>query len=37
VGNQAEAEHQQAASRAPGLPVPPARREDRPGEPSVGC
>ena len=33
VGGQAEAEHQQAASRAQGLPVPSARQDDRPGEP----
>ena len=36
VGGQAEAEHQQAASRAQGLPVPSARQDDRPAEPSVG-
>src|SRR5271154_1654433 len=33
VGSQAEAEHQQAASRAQGLPVPSARQDDRPAEP----
>src|SRR5712671_2834231 len=33
VGGQAEAEHQQAASRAQGLPVPSARQDDRPAEP----
>src|SRR6266436_8468684 len=33
VGGQAEAEHQQAASQAQGLPVPSARQDDRPGEP----
>src|SRR5258708_32813936 len=33
VGGQAEAEHQQAASRAQGLPVPSARQDDRPSEP----
>src|SRR4029077_17769322 len=33
VGSQAEAEHQQAASRAQGLPIPSARQDDRPGEP----
>ncbi len=27
----------QAASRAQGLPIPPARQDNRPGEPSVGC
>jgi putative transposase len=32
----AEAEHQQAASRAQGLSVPSARQDDRPAEPSVG-
>src|SRR5277367_3282605 len=36
VGGPAEAEHQQAASRAQGLPVSSARRDDRPGEPGVG-
>ena len=36
VGGQAEAEHQQAASRAPGLPVSSARQNNRPTEPSVG-
>src|ERR1700732_328665 len=36
VGSQAEAEHQQAASRAQGLSVPSARQSDRPAEPSVG-
>src|SRR6185312_9630564 len=36
VGRQAEAEHQQAASRAQGLPLPSARQDDRPGEPSLG-
>src|SRR6202023_2725351 len=36
VGGQAEAEHQQAASRAQGLPVPSARQDDRPAEPGVG-
>ena len=36
VGGQAEAEHQQAASRAQGLPIPSARQDDRPGEPGVG-
>ena len=36
VGGQAEAEHQQAASRAPGLSVPSARRDDRPAEPGMG-
>src|SRR6266481_6973077 len=33
VGGQAEAEHQQAASRAQGLPTPSARQDDRPAEP----
>src|SRR3984893_12972760 len=33
VGGQTEAEYQQAASRAQGLPIPPARQDDRPGEP----
>src|SRR6202040_121491 len=33
VGGQAEAEHQQAASRAQGLPVPSARQDDRPAKP----
>src|SRR6202045_4007408 len=33
VGGQAEAEHQQAASRAQGLSIPSARQDDRPGEP----
>src|SRR6185295_18437637 len=33
VGGQAEAKHQQAASRAQGLPVPSARQNDRPAEP----
>ena len=33
VGGPAEAEHQQAASRAPGLPVPSARQNDRSTEP----
>src|SRR5689334_14139165 len=33
VGGQAEAEHQQAASRAQGLSVPSARQNDRPAEP----
>src|ERR1700751_1048697 len=37
VGGQTEAEYQQAASRAQGLPIPPARQDNRPGEPSVGC
>src|ERR1700750_238232 len=37
VGGQTEAEYQQAASRAQGLPVPPARQDNRPGAPSVGC
>ena len=37
VGGQTEAEYQQAASRAQGLPIPPARQDHRPGEPSVGC
>src|SRR5947208_1794872 len=36
VGGQAEAEHQQAASRAQGLPIPSARQDDRPAEPGVG-
>src|SRR3954470_14151084 len=36
VGGQAETEHQQAASRAQGLPVPSARQDDRPAEPGVG-
>ena len=36
MGGQTEAEHQQAASRAQGLPVPSARRDDRPAEPGVG-
>ena len=36
VGSQAEAEHQQAASRAQGLSVPSAQQNDRPAEPSVG-
>jgi putative transposase len=33
VGGQAKAEHQQAASRAQGLPVPSARQDDRPAKP----
>src|ERR1700722_15266919 len=33
VGGQAKAEHQQAASRAQGLPVSSARQDDRPAEP----
>src|ERR1700747_1589269 len=33
VGSQAEAKHQQAASRAPGLSLPSARQNDRPAEP----
>src|SRR4029077_14964300 len=33
VGCQAEAEHQQAASRAQGLPIPSARQDNRPAEP----
>ena len=37
VGGQTEAEYQQAASRAQGLPIPPARQDNRRGEPSVGC
>ena len=37
MGGQAEAQHQQAASRAQGLSIPLARQDDRPGEPSVGC
>jgi hypothetical protein len=37
VGGQAEAEHQQAASRAQGLSVSSARQDDRPAEPGVGC
>src|SRR5947209_907425 len=37
VGGQTETEYQQAASRAQGLPIPPARQDNRPGEPSVGC
>src|SRR5438132_7863526 len=36
VGGQAEAEHQQAESRAQGLSVPSARQDDRPAEPGVG-
>ena len=36
MGGQAEAEHQQAASRAQGLPIPSARQDDRPAEPGVG-
>src|SRR5215831_19521716 len=36
MGRQAEAEHQQAASRAQDLPIPSARQDDRPAEPSVG-
>src|SRR5436190_2659328 len=36
VGGQAEAEHQQAASRAQGVPVPSARQDDRPAGPGVG-
>ena len=36
MGGQAEAEHQQAASRAQGLSVPSARQDDRPAEPGVG-
>src|SRR5712671_5101450 len=32
MGGQAEAQHQQAASRAQGLPIPSARQDDRPGE-----
>src|SRR6476619_3011842 len=30
VGGQTEAEYQQAASRAQGLPIPPARQDHRP-------
>src|SRR6266480_3971294 len=37
MGGQAEAEHQQAASRAQGLSLPSAREDDRRGEPSLGC
>src|ERR1700732_659857 len=37
VGGQTKAEYQQAASRAQGLPISPARQDNRPGEPSVGC
>src|SRR6516165_3244272 len=33
VGGQTEAEHQQAASRAQGLPKPSARQNDRPAKP----
>src|SRR5246500_5324807 len=33
MGGQAEAKYQQAASRAQGLPIPPARQDNRPGEP----
>src|SRR5712672_3791793 len=36
VGGQTEAEYQQAASRAQGLPIPPARQDNRPAEPGVG-
>src|SRR5712671_7636258 len=36
VGGQAKTEHQQAASRAQGLPVPSARQDDRPAKPGVG-
>src|ERR1700756_952299 len=36
VGGQAEAEHQQAASRTQGLSVPSARQDNRPAEPSGG-
>src|SRR6516165_4299919 len=36
MGGQAEAEQQQAASRAQGLPIPSARQDDRPAEPGVG-
>ena len=36
VGGRAEAEHQQAASRARGLSVPSAWKNDRPAEPGVG-
>src|SRR5689334_22348541 len=36
VGGQAKTEHQQAASRAQGLPVPSARQDDRSAEPGVG-
>ena len=35
-GGQAEAEHQQAASRAQDLPLPAARQDDRSAEPGVG-
>src|ERR1700738_2815966 len=35
VGGQAEAEHQEAASRAQGLPIPSSRQDDRPGEPGA--
>src|ERR1700755_929217 len=35
VGGQTEAEYQQAASRAQGLPIPPARQDNRTAEPSV--
>jgi len=37
VGGQAEAEHQQAASRAQGLPVPSARQDDRPSRTKCGA
>src|SRR6267154_5907284 len=37
VGGQTEAEYQQAASRAQGLPLPSARQDNRSGEPGVGC
>src|SRR6516225_596692 len=32
MGGQTNAEHQQAASGAPGLPIPSARQDDRPAE-----
>src|SRR2546423_15002739 len=35
VGGQAEAEHQQAASRAQGLPIPSARQAGRHAKPDV--
>src|SRR5690349_9546184 len=36
MGGQTETEHQQAASRTQGLPVPSARQDDRPAKPGMG-
>src|SRR4051812_20646106 len=36
MGGQVKTEHQQAASRAQGLPIPSARQDDRSAEPGLG-